>query len=110
MEKVVLPVPMMYADHHVTAVRKVLLAQPGVQDVLASAALRAVQVKFDPAATNATALSDALANAGYPVGEDKTPELPVMPRLGDPAWAKLGVREIYTNRVDIEMSGEFRKY
>jgi copper chaperone CopZ len=40
-----LPIPSMYADHHVTAVRKALSAVSGVQDVQASAALKEVTIK-----------------------------------------------------------------
>ena len=31
-------------------------------------------------------------------------------RTPDPAWEKLGVRAVTTNMVDLQLSGEFRKY
>jgi hypothetical protein len=34
----------------------------------------------------------------------------VSPASKDPAWDVLGVRVTETNRVDLEMSGEFRRY
>jgi len=49
MENALFTVPSMYADHHVIAVREVLLAMPGVEDVSASAAWQQVQVVYDPA-------------------------------------------------------------
>ena len=47
MEKTVLSVPTMWADHHVLKVREVLTALDGVQDVYASAAWKQVVVAYD---------------------------------------------------------------
>ena len=49
MEKLQLNIPDMWADHHVLKVRALLLAMPGVQDVIASSAFRMVALSYDPA-------------------------------------------------------------
>ena len=52
MEKITVDLPTMYGDHHVTDVRRILLALPGVEDVYASSAFRLVEVTFDPTKTS----------------------------------------------------------
>jgi copper chaperone CopZ len=103
-----LQVPSMYADHHVTSVRKALSSLPGVQDVQASAAFREVTVKHTAEVTKKT-LVDALDKAGYQVGAEGPGEQEPS-RQGDPAWYACGPRHIKTDSVDLEMSGDFRKY
>jgi copper chaperone CopZ len=111
MEKLQLDVPTMYADHHVLKVREVLTRLPGVENVYASSAWKQVLVTFDPAKINRETIEQKLAEAGYPVGEDKVPILVTATELRrDPKWDVLGVRVTKTNRADIEMSGEFRRY
>lgn len=103
-----LPIPSMYADHHVTAVRKALSAVSGVQDVQASAAFKEVTVKHTKEVTK-KALVEALDKAGYQVGEeelvDQEPSC-----FGDPAWYECGSRCTKTDRADLAMSGDFRMY
>jgi len=109
MEKTVLSVPKMWADHHVLKVREVLTKLDGVQDVYASSAWKQVVVEHDPGKLSESALVAALAEAGYEAGESV--EL-TGTRLsdGDPAWEELGVRVTKTNRRDLELSGDFRRY
>ena len=103
-----LPVPSMYADHHVTAVRKALSRLSGVQDVQASAAFKQITVKHSKEVTK-RALSEALEEAGYPAREEElVEEEPSC--LGDPAWYGCASRCIKTDEADIEMSGDFRMY
>lgn len=104
----ILPVPSMYADHHVVAVRKALSALSGVEDIQASAAFKQVTVKH---AKNVTkkALTQALEKAGYPVKEEEPVEEEPS-HLGDPSWYECAPRSIKTDRADIEMSGDFRLY
>ncbi len=111
MENALLSVPAMYADHHVVAVRNALLAMPGIADVLASSAWRQVQVAYDPALLSVQDISQALEQAGYPVGQDEAMPAPT-PGLStkDPAWDVLGARVTETNQSDLTMSGEFRRY
>jgi copper chaperone CopZ len=103
-----LPVPSMYADHHVKAVRKALVDLSGVQDVQASAAFKEVTVKHTKQVTKKS-LAAALEKAGYPVSEEKPAE-EVPSSLGDPAWYECGSRSIKTDAADLEMSGDFRMY
>jgi copper chaperone CopZ len=111
MEKVVLDVPNLWADHHVLIVRDVLTNLEGVESVYASSAWKQVLVAYDPAKTDRAAIEKRLAEAGYPVGEGGTPVL-VQPNhiFRDPQWAVLGWRRTETVRADLEMSGEFRRY
>jgi copper chaperone CopZ len=108
MEKIVLSVPKMWADHHVLAVREALTALGGVEDVHASSAWKQVVVKYDPGKLEQSAIVEALAQAGY--GTDGA-DLQGSPLIsGDPAWDALGVRRTKTNLRDLELSGEFRRY
>jgi copper chaperone CopZ len=103
-----LPVPSMYADHHVVAVREALGALPGVENIQASAAFKEVTVEHTGKVTK-KALTEALEKAGYSVGEERpVEEEPSC--LGDPAWYECASRCINTDEADLEMSGDFRKY
>jgi copper chaperone CopZ len=109
MEKVTLSVPTMWADHHVTAVKRLLSPISGVENVFASSAFKQVLVEFDAAKTSQAALVKALTDAGYALGEEQTlAESPYA--TPDPAWDKQGQRITTTNLVDLQLSGEFRKY
>ena len=55
----------MYADHHVSEVRRILLAMAGVEEVYASSSFQAVEVTFDPKKTDADAIRARLEEAGY---------------------------------------------
>lgn len=109
MENLFLVIPNLYADHHVMKVRQVLFGLNGVQDVYASSAFKEVAVKFEPDKTTREQIIAALAQAGYPEGEpevvERTPD-----HTSDPAWDVLAPRQVTTNPVDLQMSGEFRKY
>jgi copper chaperone CopZ len=109
MEKTVLSVPKMWADHHVLKVREVLTALDGVEQVYASSAWKQVVVEHDPGKLGESAFVKALAGAGYEIGE--VIELAsTRPSTGDPAWKELGVRVTKTNQRDRELSGDFRRY
>ena len=68
MPNLALELPSMYGDHHVVAVRRLLLAFPGVTAVYASSSFRVVDVEYDEAELSADQIETALAEAGY-VGE-----------------------------------------
>jgi copper chaperone CopZ len=110
MEKTIFEVPKMYADHHVEAVRQTLTGLPGVAAVLASAAFKRVVVEYDPTATNPAAIEKGLSAAGYQPGEDW--ELPTLPtaKEDESPWFQTIWRVTKTNLLDLEMSGDFRKY
>lgn len=111
MEKLVLDMPTLWADHHVLKVREALLGLKGVEDVYASSAWKKALVTFDGAKTDQAAIEQALSAAGYPVGAGEIPVLvtPTQNRK-DPQWAGAQSRNTQTNRGDLEMSGEFRRY
>lgn len=111
MEKTVLDVPALWADHHVLKVREALIGLEGVEDIYASAAWKQVLVTYDSTKTDQEALEKTLAEAGYPIGLGG-PRVLAEPGKAhrDPKWATLGFRMTETNRADLEMSGEFRRY
>lgn len=109
MENLFLIIPNLYADHHVTKVRQVLFGLNGVQDVYASSAFKEVAVKFEPDKVTRDAIVAALTEAGYAEGEFEVVER-IPDYMSDPAWDVLAPRQVTTNPVDLQMSGEFRKY
>ena len=111
MDKVVLDIPTLWADHHVLKVRDALGSLEGVDKVYASSAWKQVLVSYDSAKTNQDAIVKALADAGYGVGGEDVPVLtqPTENRQ-DPRWKEADFRMTVTNQADLEMSGEFRRY
>lgn len=109
MEKLMLSVPAMYADHHVLSVRQALASVEGVANVEASAALKIIKLEYDPQKVAPQAMIEALQAAGY--GSEEEP-CPMAPRHQDEAsaWNTLIKRMTNTNQLDLEMSGDFRKY
>ncbi len=65
METITIDLPKMYGDHHVTEVRSMLLAVPGVEDVYASSAFHVVRARIDPAKVSEADLRARLTEAGY---------------------------------------------
>jgi copper chaperone CopZ len=65
METITIDLPKMYGDHHVTDVRRILLAMPGVEDVYASSAFRVARARIDPVKVSEADLRARLAEAGY---------------------------------------------
>ena len=78
----------------------------GVQDVVASSAFRMVMLSYDPALTSPGAIWAALEDAGYPVSTDGsgviTQEVPVQDGKRDPAWTRLGMRQMKTDERDLK--------
>ena len=109
MEKTVLSVPKMWADHHVLKVREILTTLDGVKDVYASSAWKQVMVKYEPEKLEPTAIVESLERVGYGVDEAWALEGTRL-SAGDPAWDELGVRVTKTNQRDLELSGDFRRY
>ena len=62
----------MYGDHHVTAVRRLLLALPGIKVVYASSSFRVIEVQYDAALLTPKQIEAALDEAGY-MGELSLP-------------------------------------
>jgi copper chaperone CopZ len=111
MNKVVKNVPGMWADHHVLNVRDALFELEGIEELYASSAWKQVLVTYDPGQLDEAAIESKLAEAGYPVDGEGPPILVEPTEIRrDPQWHVLGFRTTETNRADVEMSGEFRRY
>lgn len=83
METKTFEVPALYADHHVTEVRKILLELEGVKDVYASSAFQVVEVTYDETKINDLEIAIKLDEAGY-LGEWTIPiELGSAAQQGD---------------------------
>lgn len=65
MQKSTFDTPALFGDHHVTEVRRLLFACPGVKDVYASSAFQVVQVEFDEKKLTHDDLMRKLEEAGY---------------------------------------------
>ena len=106
MERLQLNIPDMWADHHVLKVRAALSATDGVEDVIASSAFRMAALTYDPAVTSPGAIMAALDDAGYSVATDGTgviaESVPVADGHSDPAWVRLGMRQIKTDERDLK--------
>lgn len=109
MEKLILSVPAMYADHHVLSVRRALSGLAGVTNVEASSALKIVRVEYDPDKVTPQAIMGALDAAGYGSREEPLGRPPTH-HEEESAWHTFVKRVTNTNRLDLEMSGDFRKY
>ena len=110
MDKTVFDVPKMYADHHVDIVRNALLKLDGVDNIVASSSFKRVAISYDPKRLSAAAIAEALRKAGYGPGEEW--ELPRIPegKEDNSPWFQTLQRITVTDRRDLEMSGDFRKY
>lgn len=64
-KKITIDTPALFGDHHVIEVRRILGEIPGVVDVYASSAFRAVEVTFDPDKVEAESINKKLADTGY---------------------------------------------
>ena len=65
METVTYETPVIYGDHHVIEVRKILSELPGVKDIYVSSAFHTIQVSYDKSLTSDDQISKALDSAGY---------------------------------------------
>lgn len=65
METKVFEAPALYGDHHVTEVRRILLAVEGVVDVYASSAFQTIEVTYDQSKINDLEIAVKLDEAGY---------------------------------------------
>jgi copper chaperone CopZ len=73
MEKLVLTIPALYADHHTIAIHGILEGVQGVSDIYVSAAWHQVSLRFDPELVSAAKIEEALAERGYEVGSLERP-------------------------------------
>jgi copper chaperone CopZ len=111
MEKLILDLPAMYADHHVLRVRQTLLALEGVEEVYASSAWKQVMISFEPDKITPEEMKKALGEAGFDGKLEQTPVLVQADAIKrDPQWEATGSRVTRTNPSDNKMSGEHRRY
>jgi len=89
MNSLVLDAPALYADHHVQEVRRILLEMPGIGEVYASSAFRAIEVHYDPDKIQEGAIRTALSESGY------LSDLEVPAESGQPAFSIGGNSEIF---------------
>ncbi len=82
----------------------------GVEDVFASSAFKLVTVSYNPSSTSPEAIEEELRKAGYAPGEDLEVPSPPEGREDSSPWFRLIQRVTETNRLDIEMAGDFRRY
>jgi copper chaperone CopZ len=107
MEQLLIPLPGVWADHHVLVVRDLLGSVDGVTDVDVSARDHRAVVAIDTGATDLEALTRTLSDAGYPPGELVQTTAPPTDK---PGWARGGSRTTTTDPADLTMSGDHRKY
>lgn len=65
MQTLTLDLPALYGDHHVTEVRRILLALPGVEEVYASSSFHIVEVAYDPGRVDEETIIACLEEVGY---------------------------------------------
>jgi copper chaperone CopZ len=65
MQTVTYETPVLYGDHHVLEVRRILSSLPGVKEIYASSAFHIIQVKFDQKKINDLEIAKRLDEAGY---------------------------------------------
>ena len=98
MTSLTVDVPVMYADHHVVEVRRILFEIPGVETINASAAFHVVEIEYDPEKTSEDILKQMLNEAGY-LGE-----LPVPAESGEPAVGRDGTT-YFRHTTTVETAG-----
>jgi copper chaperone CopZ len=65
MQTVTYETPVLYGDHHVLEVRRILASLLGVKEVYASSAFHIIQVEYDPKKVNDLEIAKKLDAAGY---------------------------------------------
>ncbi|KAF0107067.1 MAG: hypothetical protein FD146_2177 [Anaerolineaceae bacterium] len=65
MQTVTYETPVVYGDHHVLEVRRILSEMPGVKEVYASSAFHIIQVEYDPKKVTDQEIAKKLETAGY---------------------------------------------
>jgi copper chaperone CopZ len=81
MTSVTIEVPIMYADHHVVEVRRILFEIPGVETVDASSAFQFVKIEYDPDKTSEDIIKQILDQNGY-LGDLQVPLESGQPAVG----------------------------
>ncbi|MCK4490608.1 MAG: heavy-metal-associated domain-containing protein [Anaerolineales bacterium] len=96
MKTLSLELPVMYGDHHVKEVRRILLEIEGVKDIYASSSFQIVEVKYDDKKTTPEDLTAALEKAGY------TGDLSILVESSIPAHLREGDKHYRTTSISKE--------
>lgn len=104
MKTLSLELPVMYGDHHVKEVRRILLEIEGVKDIYASSSFQVVEVKYDAKKITPEDLTAALEKAGY-IGDTNIlvePSIPAHLREGDKHFRTTSLSEQTGNIIGFE--------
>jgi len=110
MESATIKVPALWADHHTLKAYDLLAKVDGISDVVASAKNKEVSFSYEPGRVDLAAVEGVLADAGYPVGEEERPREEGFVWRKAREWAIVADRVTTTNMIDLQMSGDHRKY
>lgn len=85
MANLTIDLPLMYGDHHVKEVRKILLNAEGVSEVYASSSFQVVEVSYNSKKITKDKIMQLLENAGYSGDMEipLEPSTPVTERKGE---------------------------
>ena len=100
MKVLTLETPMMYGDHHVQEVRKLLLELAGVTEVNASSAFQMVEVHYDEVEVTEAAIQGVLDEAGY------LHEVPMAAESGASATSGNGHKTYFRHSATLEAAGK----
>lgn len=100
METTTFDLKMMYGDHHVIEVRKLISSIAGVEDIYASSGFQIVEVTYDESKVDAATIEQALEEAGY-FGEMAFPV-----EAGTGSSAPNGKKAFFRHTAVLEQAGE----
>jgi copper chaperone CopZ len=100
METTTFTLNMMYGDHHVIEVRKLLSAVPGIEEIYASSCFHILEVTYDENKVDAGKITELLENAGY-FGEMAFPV-----EAGTGSTAPNGDKAFYRHTAVLEQVGK----
>lgn len=99
METTTINLNMMYGDHHVIEVRKLISSIPGVEDIYASSCFQIVEVSYDESKLDARTIEKELEQAGY-LGEMVFPV-----EAGTGSTASNGKKPFFRHSAALEQTG-----
>jgi copper chaperone CopZ len=100
METTTFDLNMMYGDHHVIEVRKLISSIPGVEDIYASSCFQVLEVSFDESKVDAGTIEEELKKAGY-FGEMTFPV-----EAGTGSTASNGKKPFFRHTTALEQTGD----
>ncbi len=100
MKTTTIELPMMYGDHHVVAVRKLLESLPGVTQIYASSSFRVAEIQYDESQLSEEEIRDKLAADGY------MEELKLPVETGAAAIEQNGKETFFRHTAVLEQVGE----